>query len=427
MISINIYTYFILCLFPLLLSKDRYAHITFDKFHYFCISVVILIACIIVEWLIKRRKTKMLKKQHEKLNISHYLLFAYLIWCLISGFLSDYKTDVILGQARYEGLVSLFFYSAVFFILSRKGQYKISIVTGMAITGLIISLIAFSQEKGGTLFYPNGYTYFNSSFLATLGNIDIYAGFVSVYVPLLFAGIFLEKPNSKYIAVPAVLLLIITELISNVETGKIGMLVGIVFSLPYVVSELVYKFWKKPKIKRSTIRLIVFAVILFFIIVALIFVFTYKGGNRTLTEASKLLHGELSDEAGSGRGHIWKTALTIAKHYPVFGTGPGTFSAEYMRWTTFQSTTEFDLAHNDFLQIAACEGFVGLALYLAFIISVFVQGIKKGKNNNAVIILLSGAIGFLAYSAFVFSLAIVSPPFWALMGLALSEITKEKE
>ena len=77
-----------------------------------------------------------------------------------------------------------------------------------------------------------------------------------------------------------------------------------------------------------------------------------------------------------------------------------------------------DFAHNDFLNIGACTGLVGLGLYAAFLAALLVRCFRKAERCPVLLILLAGILGYLVYSFFVFSIAIVSPLFWVMAGLA---------
>ena len=98
------------------------------------------------------------------------------------------------------------------------------------------------------------------------------------------------------------------------------------------------------------------------------------------------------------------------------GSGTGAFLEAFAPYNVGIGIT-FDFAHNDFLQIAACQGIVGLALYLGFIISLAVRGFKKIFTCPWVLVCISSCVGYIVYSFFTFSIAIVSPLFWVMAGL----------
>jgi O-antigen ligase len=60
--------------------------------------------------------------------------------------------------------------------------------------------------------------------------------------------------------------------------------------------------------------------------------------------------------------------LELAKDFPVFGAGPGSYYLAFPPYRTERITAFFDHAHNDYLQFAAESGFLGLAILAAFVI-----------------------------------------------------------
>ncbi|MEO7741978.1 MAG: O-antigen ligase family protein [Usitatibacter sp.] len=55
-------------------------------------------------------------------------------------------------------------------------------------------------------------------------------------------------------------------------------------------------------------------------------------------------------------------ALDIIKDYPLFGSGPGTFASTFPRYRPETVVDYFDYAHNDYAQIGAETGLIGLGL-----------------------------------------------------------------
>ncbi|MEI6327259.1 MAG: O-antigen ligase family protein [Candidatus Roizmanbacteria bacterium] len=78
--------------------------------------------------------------------------------------------------------------------------------------------------------------------------------------------------------------------------------------------------------------------------------------------------------SGSIRLIVWEGAVKLFARYPLFGTGPETFAYTYplTRPARHNLTTEKDFvynkAHNEFLNILATSGIVGIAGYLALMI-----------------------------------------------------------
>ena len=102
------------------------------------------------------------------------------------------------------------------------------------------------------------------------------------------------------------------------------------------------------------------------------------------------------------------------------------------RWANTDVVVDF--SHNDLLNISDCTGVVGLVLYLAFVAALLVRCLRRVNTCPVLLIFMAGILGYLAYSFFVFSIAIVSPLFWVMAGLAdkcvrqmVSEGTKNRE
>lgn len=181
---------------------------------------------------------------------------------------------------------------------------------------------------------------------------------------------------------------------------------------------------EKPwPVKPSAVRRAGYAALFALMLIGVVFVYGYSGEKAMLRELSGLLHGELSDEAGTYRGYIWKAAVKIIAQRPVLGGGPGSFFSLFKPYNEgYNDLSQYgvavDFAHNDFLNIAACTGLPGLGLYLAFLVSLAVRCVRALRRCPAMLILLAGLLGYLVYSFFVFSIAIVSPLFWVLAGVA---------
>ncbi len=67
-----------------------------------------------------------------------------------------------------------------------------------------------------------------------------------------------------------------------------------------------------------------------------------------------------------GRIPIWRSALALIAQYPVFGCGLGTFVSGVQKYSAATPGYLVDYAHNDYLQLLAELGFVGMALIAAF-------------------------------------------------------------
>jgi O-antigen ligase/Tfp pilus assembly protein PilF len=81
--------------------------------------------------------------------------------------------------------------------------------------------------------------------------------------------------------------------------------------------------------------------------------------------------GEIRNQAGelnTGRTHYWRDGGTIIGHFPLTGSGTGTWVDIYPRFRTFPGGSRLEHAHNDYIEFLATGGIIlvglmGLALF----------------------------------------------------------------
>jgi len=97
----------------------------------------------------------------------------------------------------------------------------------------------------------------------------------------------------------------------------------------------------------------------------------------------------LISESGDIRKVVWKGAVEIWRHYPIFGTGPETFAYSYYwyRPREHNDLSEWDFlynkAHNEYLNYAATTGSFGLLAYILLIGSFLFWSIKEFKIQSS--------------------------------------------
>jgi O-antigen ligase len=130
----------------------------------------------------------------------------------------------------------------------------------------------------------------------------------------------------------------------------------------------------------------------------------------------------------SMRGQIWEDTWRMIRHNPLMGVGLGAYETAYpiyARESGVQGITAE--AHNDYLQILADAGVVGVAAVLCFIILLFramARAIRSPDPLMAAIALGGGAglFGLLVHSLFDFNLHL---PSHALVFLILSAVISQ--
>ena len=170
---------------------------------------------------------------------------------------------------------------------------------------------------------------------------------------------------------------------------------GLIFV--YLSTILFLYFGFRKKVKLVWVYLLLVNIALF----AVILISPYAGRLKNLN---------FSDNNSMQRVIIWKTALTIAKDKPVFGSGIGSFMTNFEHFRSVLSMkyilpgdTAYH-AHNDYLQTLSETGIAGLSLILLGIVYL----LKKANRNNLLRnALFSSILGILIYELIDFNLHIL--------------------
>ena len=139
----------------------------------------------------------------------------------------------------------------------------------------------------------------------------------------------------------------------------------------------------------------------------------------TIVAGAYLVGGEsslnrLAETAASGnfttnRTHIWSVTLEVIKNYLPFGTGYGAFGVAYTAYDSSNGLERVEQAHNDYLQVLADAGIVGLIVVAFFVYRLFRTGLENAKTSDSyrrgvATGALAGCFGVLVHSLFDFVL-----------------------
>ena len=457
-----------LLVFPLLMGLNGYTAITEGKYILFKILTFCYVGgalLIFGGYFLEKNAWRVRKAEgFQRLTLPQILLLAFTAWGVVCALVSPY-TQLWEGQSRYEGVLSMLLYTAIFVLVAFWGEYSAYYLPAMAVMALAQGVVSLLQISGVDLIYPEGYNYASTAFVGMLGNIDCMGGLVAIALPALACGFILLEGRWRYVMLSGAAILLAVEILIDVDSAKMGLLAALVVSVPFLVTErrhlkntlcigavllavfglcrwirvgsfgklvllsfiaavlfgagsfLLGKFQKPFGWSKKKICLLVVAAEVVFAVAALLYLRGYSGSNLLLSDIRDVLHGNLTDGAGSGRGAVWKSCLLLMAASPVFGCGPGAFLEAFGPYNRPEWGVVFDFAHNDFLQVGVCMGYVGLALYVAFIIVLAVRAFRNGLRCPLVVIFASAAAGYLVHSFFSFSIAIVTPIFWVMAGL----------
>lgn len=215
----------------------------------------------------------------------------------------------------------------------------------------------------------------------------------------------------------------------KVEFGRIARNHLLLFAVFFLLcAGAAFRYYRKGK-TISTKKAIAVLLLVVVLSTAAFAFFPLQEKNGGIWELQQTLKGEPEDYFGSWRFGVWRITLELIRKYPLFGTGPDTFYyafnpiwkeyEEYLRTEKgFSSTLQlFDTPHNEYLAIMSNNGIPALILYLCLMGAVLHNGVIKVKRHKEAAGLLTAVVLFMLQGFFSFSICLVTPMFWFILGM----------
>lgn len=233
---------------------------------------------------------------------------------------------------------------------------------------------------------------------------------ISIPLGMLFSGAVAR--DKRLITITAVGLMGLSLVMSGSRGGLLALIAGIGFMV-LVTS--------KAKTGNQIALKAALAVAMLLVIV---FGSIFVGGESSLTRFAETAQ---SNDFSANRFQIWKVTLDVIAHNLPFGAGIGAFAAAYTPFDTANGLERVEQAHNDYLQILADAGIVGLLLAGYFVYRLFRTGIANARTENlfrrgVAVGALAGCFSILVHSIFDFVLhtTAITLLFLTLVGLVVA-------
>lgn len=215
---------------------------------------------------------------------------------------------------------------------------------------------------------------------------------IAVPLGLMFAGA--VQRDRRLLVITAIGLMGIALLLSGSRGGLVALLAEIFFLIILTT---------KTKSHRKLALKIALSVALVAVIVV---GSTLIGGESSLT---RLAETSASKDFTTDRTHIWSVTLDVITNNLPFGAGLGAFSVAYTPYDSLSGLERVEQAHNDYLQVLADAGIVGLIIGAFFVFWLFRTGLQNIKTENTfrrgvAVGALSGCFAILVHSIFDFVL-----------------------
>lgn len=388
---------------PLIMTPFNFELFEFNKM----LLVYLLTVIIAGSWLIKMLIQGRIIFRRSFWDIPLLLFLAGQV--LSFAFSIDKHTSFWGYYSRFNGgLLSIISYLLLYwtFVSNMTAENTKKVIRWLLTSALIVSAYGIAEHFGidDQLWVQD----VKNRVFSTLGQPNWLAAFLVALIPLTW------NKNQPWFFVIFYLCLLFTKS----RSGFLG------FGAAY----LVYSglgFWQTRKINRSFVfnsLIIVFLSLL----IGTPFTSSLRPHQSSPPPTTPAVEQPLLiSESGDIRKVVWKGALEIFKHHPLLGTGPETFAYSYYwyRPREHNDLSEWDFlynkAHNEYLNLAATTGIIGLSSYLLLIIT-FIRNSLKIKNWQLKISLLAGFISILVTNFFGFSVVVVSLLFFLFPALTIT-------
>lgn len=127
----------------------------------------------------------------------------------------------------------------------------------------------------------------------------------------------------------------------------------------------------------------------------------------------------------------WRDTLVMISDRPILGYGPDNFSGAFDSYASPELRTYFpdieivDKAHNEFLQVTATTGLLGLAAYVWLLVAYFVAAYRSG--GWTMLALSGGVLAYIIQLQTAFTTIGVGVTFWCLLGVSVAVMRLRKK
>jgi O-antigen ligase len=122
------------------------------------------------------------------------------------------------------------------------------------------------------------------------------------------------------------------------------------------------------------------------------------------------------NRATSGRSELVNGGLSLARAKPLLGWGPGSFQTEYRRHEHSSNREATSASHTIPVTVAAEQGIVGLALYVALLVLALRRLLTRARRSPVRAALAAGFCALVLHT-WIYAAFLEDPVTWALLAL----------
>lgn len=355
----------------------------------------------------------------KRILLPDVCLLLYTLLITVSFALSEYHEETLWGTRGWRTGYLTELLMIAFYLFARVFPlYLPAVLCSAGISSAALLFIAITDRLGYYLFPWQGG---DSSFVATIGNMDWYAGCLALMLAF-SAGLFVFSLSAesgghgsvKKRAIPAGVLLLAAALSAYTQSSLTGYLLPVLTLLFLILTEAD----RIPGGRRLH----------------------YVSGGLLVPVAGGLLllpvaqaAGFFPDPFGNGRGAVWRISWLIVRslspRQTLFGVGPGGFAAyAYQQDSPFWSQlfsafgpVRLTNAHHTLMTVFLEEGLLAAAVWTVFVIFSYRLLYKSYKNRRhpLTLIALLSLVLLSAVQALTFRTVTATPVLFFLIGAAV--------
>ena len=394
--------YILFSVTPLILWPKTSELFEFNKM----VFVYILTCLIAATWAIRIILEKKIIFRRTLLDIPLLIFLGSQILSTI--FSIDHRTSLLGYYSRFNGgLLSVISYSLLYwaFVSNMNKKGVIKSIYFLFYSSAVVAIIAFLEHFNINITCALMGQGLRSCWIqdvqnrvfSTLGQPNWLATWIIALIPVTLYQI-LDSKKIKLVLLYLLSLLLFTTLLFTKSRSAL---------LGFFVADLV--FWILAFIIKR--KKVLAALIISNLLFAFLFLIVSTPWNPAKIAVQEKIQGPALEtggtESGTIRKIVWKGALQVWLHYPIFGSGPETFAFSYYKFRPVEHNlvSEWDFlynkAHNEYLNLAATTGTLGIISYLYLIGVIYLVFFKKLDIFS--ISLAAGFTGILVSNFFGFS------------------------
>ena len=355
-------------------------------------------------------------------------IFLYIIIISISLVISNI---IMVSLKDYIIFISyIFVYFLIINNINNKKEFD-SFLKIFFVISFFVSIYALIQYYGLDPYFNN-----RGRLTSTIGQKNWISNYLALIFPIIFSYFLLEKHKNNKIIFYLLLSILYTTLMICQSRG-IWISTGLttIFAIYIIFKFSLFRIFQK---NRKWLILL----ISIFLLITIVYSTDNPLNKSAITVPQRAISTfDKEDPSINTRFLIWNITFNMIKDKPIFGSGIGTFKMNYLDYQAeFLKDNPYYIkysgkageAHNEYLQIWAEIGMIGLGLFILifyFFFKAIFNFYKSSKNIKDKIItfgLVMGITSFLIHSLFTFPLHVpaLGSAFFILLGLTVVYVGK---